>query len=577
MSKKKKKKKKSSTLGLLEEIGATTPTFSPPISLAQGENKYEGILTFHPQVQFRVSVNRQHKGFYAVRGTVALISPVDGYLLQPSADKMATIMSDRHKKGAKEITSQHAFATAAKKELHIPRKTPPLGVDASADASGNKYEISSVDYTDAVALEALRLANKLIIEYEKDIRKRLSTDVPIDKMPLALLLSLHGAAYLDTRTDSDTQKAAYRRDINVVASAAGVIPIRDLTQKKLSELVSTYPNITVQRLQEVQKFLRYVSLYRHSADPFSTVIDSVIENYPRERNIPALRDKATLPPCLTEEVDEKIDSSHRNKFDPLAAGLILIKEGHLSAEDVCQATFGMIDFSANNPFRVFVLLRKDNYSGATHDYGFPLFSFGADYLTRYMNYLKETYGEIRIESNKYILSYAEDGSVPIDTNELLKYCKKEVDKFPFGYAALAKISVSREPKVITLFHNTYKKRLAEDCRLKNDYGALLFLTHQSFSHSVQADCYRSFTDSTGREYLFRSTQRDRRGIPPQPIEQKHYRVRSGKAPQTKVKQYAPNTYGFANTIRVSMKGLKPGDTIEVETARGCFLSTLHPE
>ena len=563
--------RKKEASGLLEELKLLKPKFEPELVFGPDVKRYEGKLTLLPNVKFHVTANRQYgeNSNYAVRGTVALLNPKDGYLFQPPDDILKGLKETRREKGLAEITSDHSFETAVKRELLVKKRIPTN--------SDEEIDFFCIDYTDDVVNEALLKANLLLIAHEKELCYRLSHDVNISKMPLNLLLTLFGTAYFDTRTSSEDQKAEYRRRIEIVAATIGLVPVGELNVKNLLKLTTKHPNITAERLREVHLFLDYAAMHRGSENPLSTVIPDVINRLPRKRDIPGLRDDATLPPVLTEAVEAKINAELLGKFDFLSAGLVLIKEGRLTPEDVCTATFGMLDYSGENPDWMFFLLRRDKYAGATHDYRFPLLPFGVYYMREYIKRLVEKFGESRIDAKKYILSDSNDGSIPIDANALKEYCHKEIEMHPFGYAALANIKPSRTPKVITLLHNTFDKRLEEACRLRNDRGTLMFMRHQSLAHSVQADCYRGFTDRTGMDYLYRSTRRDQRGIPPLPKEKRVRSTRIEKETHRKITRCPADSNGFATTTIISLEGLRAGDIVTINVRNGCFVSVLPPE
>ena len=104
----------------------------------------------------------------------------------------------------------------------------------------------------------------------------------------------------------------------------------------------------------------------------------------------------------------------------------------------------------------------------------------------------------------------------------------------------------------------------------------MFMSHQSLAHSVQADCYRGFTDRTGMNYLYRSTRRDQRGIPPIPAEKRIRSTRIEKEADRKITRCPADPNGFATTIAVSLKGLKAGDIVAITVSNGCFVSILPP-
>jgi len=497
-----------------------------------------------------------------------MVDPQTGYLFQPGADIIATMNKERQDKGLDPITSKHSFVSAAQKEIHIRR--PKLEVNNDSQNDEDTY-----DYAEDIKREVYIRANDLLIAYEREIDKRFRNDLAVEKMPLALLMEVFGEAYLTNRTDSEGQQKDYRRRIEAVARIFGLMPICDLTDKMLLKLVKTHTTVlTFERLREVEQFIEYVALHRgcKQLNAASSVFRLVAAKLPRDRNVEALQAGAVDSPILPERVELSLNEKFLQSFDALSAGFVLIKEGRLSPEEVCAATFGVLDIRSGDSSQqeVFWKLYKNNYSGATHDYSFPLLPYGAYYIYEYIEHLRAVYGDERVKSDRYLIASDPEGLQPIDPAELKCYCRKLISTYRFGYGALANLAVTRKPKAVALLHNTYDYRVNEICGLKNDYGAVLFLQHKALVQSVQADSYRGFTDRTGRTFLYKSVSNDQRGIPREKTNKNRISTRTDKQTNYKVTKLPPDPHGYATTVSITLKGLKEGDIITVKTLNGCF-------
>ena len=98
--------------------------------------------------------------------------------------------------------------------------------------------------------------------------------------------------------------------------------------------------------------------------------------------------------------------------------------------------------------------------------------------------------------------------------------------------------------------------------------------HQSMTGQVQSDSYRSFTDTTGQQYLYSKLRRDCHGCPTP--EKENTRTSIVLLPDGRQEIRIPPVSGSSRQgdalITLVLTNVQPGDVIEVHALGGCFLN-----
>lgn len=224
--------------------------------------------------------------------------------------------------------------------------------------------------------------------------------------------------------------------------------------------------------------------------------------------------------------------------------------------------------------RVFVRYRRDDLASYTHNYTFPLSPYGALYVNAWRAYLEKKCPAERLADSAYIVSQDELGQKAFASGELITYIRTTVSAYTIGYAGRIKLEGMASALDVQLFRNTRRNHLIEDCGLRDDPGALAFLMHQSMTGQVQSDSYRSFTDTTGQQYLYSKFRRDRHGCPTP--EKENTRTSIVLLPDGRQEIRIPPVSGSSRQgdalITLVLTNVQPEDVIEVHALGGCFLN-----
>ena len=190
-----------------------------------------------------------------------------------------------------------------------------------------------------------------------------------------------------------------------------------------------------------------------------------------------------------------------------------------------------------------------------------------------LGYLEKKCPAERLADSAYIVSQDELGQKAFASGELITYIRTTVSAYTIGYAGRIKLEGMASALGVQLFRNTRRNHLIEDCGLRDDPGALAFLMHQSMTGQVQSDSYRSFTDTTGQQYLYSKLCRDRHGCPAP--EKENTRTSIVQLPDGRQEIRIPPVSGSSRQgdalITLVLTNVQPGDVIEAHAPGGCFL------
>ena len=530
------------------------PIFEPEVDFGPSTERYKGKVTLSPGVSFRVTANRQKRGPYAVRGTVAMEDPETGHLMQVSGDHRLAIQKHRDEKGYQPLAGKHPFASAVTRELLLRCQ-------------------ESEDYTQAIKAKVIELANSLCAQHREILHEQMQRSMELRDMPLSLAIDLFAAPYLDDRTKSQSMRRTYELQLEKVAKVTDPQPIGKWSLRLLKKLEKDHPDINYNNIKEVKRFLDNTARFRAEGNPAADSLNSYLQGAKKSRDTKKRQKDATNASVLPERVEAEINRRAWEMMgDPQYAGLIMIKEGCLTANAVADLTLDQLQLDPTTPTKVFVVLHRNNTTTATHDYTFPLFPLGAVYINQYIQYLSATFGPERIQGDCYLISDSEDGKTRFAPEKLTTLCREEIQRNTFGYAELAGLEDLEGSKGISLMTKTYEWRLKRFSQLGNDLGAQMFLTHRSLGRSVQSDHYRAFTDQTGRNFLYKSLMRDTRMIP---AEKPPYRRRSKRKTVTQITEVIPaRTDGLSQTIQFKCKDYQAGDIIEIDVPEGGFVTII---
>ena len=418
-------------------------------------------------------------------------------------------------------------------------------------------------------------ANKIFNHFRPQILGELRENKSLVNHSLGQALELYGADYVADRSNSIEMRKTYLRQLENLANWLGEKPLKDIKKKDLVQFCKTHKGENgTDYIVNFQNFLSNTAFRIGIEPPCKAVLASFFQDVKRTQK----KDKENVPPLadvLPKEYEAKLDQGcWDNLGDSCWGCTLLIKEGGLEASRACSLRIKDVVLGDTEE-TVYIIFRRDDIATYTNDYSFPLTPLGASYITRYLAALESSCSPERMEGEKFLFSKNERGEIPLTASEVNNFIRVHISQYIFGYAGRVAlkngttISMSAE-----LLRGTRKKHLLEDCRFDGDRSAIIFLLHQSLSHFVQADSYRSFTDTFGRELLRKRLSQDRHGCQSRGTV-KYSRMSSVVRGNIRELHFPPrhnSCPGQDELITLEVEGLAPGDLVEVISSEGCYVS-----
>lgn len=126
-----------------------------------------------------------------------------------------------------------------------------------------------------------------------------------------------------------------------------------------------------------------------------------------------------LPETIARELDEVISKKVK---DGRYAGFALVKEAGFPSSEACRLAWRDVEFMPEAEDFVCVRIRRDEISGATHDFTRPVMPFGGLILLRRYKHLLETYSEDTLQDMP-IVSTAKNPQRAMKAKDLTAHCK----------------------------------------------------------------------------------------------------------------------------------------------------------
>ena len=147
------------------------PKFEPPLQFGPGITGYKGKLYLSPTQVFSVNARRQKAGYYAISGTLGMIDPSTGYLMQRGNDSRHAVDRERTEKGLPPVAHKHDYRTAVKAEINV------------------KYQ-ENPNYTQSLKAEIMKKAQMLANQSRDLINFSMLAGMPLEKLSLGLIFDL---------------------------------------------------------------------------------------------------------------------------------------------------------------------------------------------------------------------------------------------------------------------------------------------------------------------------------------------------------------------------------------------------
>ena len=476
------------------------------------------------------------------RGTIGLLDPQTGHLLQTHTD-----------------SKSHRFSDAATLELYIP-----------CPRQGETQE-------QVIRRTVVKRTADLIKKYWPILGIGLRSGKSLGDMSLRTAIELYATDYVIDESRSVELRKTYYNQLNKMTAAFEDKKLTDLTSGDFKRFCTSHPRKNgLEYVKRLYHFLATIARQEGVACPAQKVLADYIRRQERDPKITnrRLQREAAATDVLPAEYEAMLDSRCWEEMgDPMAALIVLLTESGLPTAEVCRLRWG--DLLLNDDREcVFVRWRRDDLSSYTHDYTFPLSPYGASYINGWRDCLAQSYPAERLADSAYVVSQDAVGQKAISSGKLTNYIRSTVGAYTIGYAGRIKLEGMASAMGVQLLRNTRRNHLIEDCALRDDPGALAFLMHQSMTGQVQSDSYRSFTDPTGQQYLYSKLCRDRHGCPTP--EKENPRTSIVQLPDGRQEIRIPLVSGNSRQgdalITLVLTNVQPGDIIEARAPGGCFMN-----
>ena len=512
------------------------------IKITPQSGKQSFVFDYRPSIKIRFTLNPTTSAGYLARGTIGLLDPQTGHLLQTHTN-----------------SKERRFSDAATLELYVPYPRP-----------GETQE-------QIIHRTVMKRTEDLLKRYRHVLNTSFREGKSLDEISLSTAVELYAADYVNDQSSSAEIRKTYYNQLRELAIFFESKKLKDLTSKDFKDFCDAHQRKNgLEYIKRLCHFLMTVSQREGVECPAKKKLEEYIRRQERDTDATnrCLQREAATTDVLPVEYEAALDDRcWRELGQPMEALSVLLKESGLSAKEVCALQWGDLLLDDADHERVFVRYRRDDLASYTHNYTFPLSPYGALYVNAWRAYLEKKCPAERLADSAYIVSQDELGQKEFASGELITYIRTTVSAYTIGYAGRIKLEGMASALGVQLFRNTRRNHLIEDCGLRDDPGALAFLMHQSMTGQVQSDSYRSFTDTTGQQYLYSKLRRDRHGCPTP--EKENTRTSIVLFPDGRQEIRIPPVSGSSRQgdalITLVLTNVQPEDVIEVHAPGGCFL------
>ena len=512
------------------------------IKITPQSGKQSFVFDYRPGIKVQFTLNPSKSAGYLSRGTIGLLDPQTGHLLQTHTN-----------------SKTHRFSDAATLELYIPNSR-----------TGETQE-------QVIRRTVMKRTEDLVKRYRHVLNMSLREAKSLNEMSLSTAVELYAADYVNDQSSSAEIRKTYYSQLRKMAASFEGKKLKDLTSGDFTRFCNEHQRKNgLEYIKRLCHFLMTVSQREGVECPAKKKLEEYIRRQERDAdatNRRLQREAATTDVLPTEYEAALDDRCWQELGQPMEALTVLLKESGLSAKEVCALQWRDLLLDDADHERVFVRYHRDDLASYTHDYTFPLSPYGALYVNAWRAYLAANCPAERLADSAYVVSQDESGQEALPPSELVTYIRTTVSAYTVGYAGRIKLEGMTSAMGVQLLRNTRKNHLIEDCGLRDDPGALAFLMHQSMTGQVQSDSYRSFTDPTGQQYLYSKLRRDRHGCPAP--EKENTRTSIVYLPDGQQEIRIPPVSGSSRQgdalITLVLTNVQPGDIIEVHAPGGCFL------
>lgn len=493
--------------------------------------------------EYEFTLNYRQTGYYAMTGTQKMIDPVSKRVLR--------IYDDNLGKYIPASIQIHVKKPGAEDE---PRRLIESEVERAAQSLSERYMRQF-----ARALKNGKMLSEMTIleartAYGEEAAANYSSKSNRQKTYMKILQKL----YFDGKTMGTLDKKALLAEAErVVNSLTGQ---KEVLVKLLdfAEFIESQQRIKPEVAPEVKEALN--------------VVERRMEEERAKKEGKRAAKNASNSDVLPNEAEEQLNRRCIEFITkPEYIVIALLKGSGLHIDEVCKLKGGQC-CRDGNPEKMFLEIKRE-FASATQDYTFPIFPFEAWLLNSYIDMLEKEGGAERIKPEKYLFSQ-DSGDTPLNSTEVRKVCRTELQRLRFGVADLLGNIDLQKDKGVQLLKKTYEHRLEKYCGVsrEKDEGAWLFFRHMSLGKRIQADHYRSFTGESGRQCLMDYVMQDRRFLPD---------LRRGKKGTTSYRtiadrrEYTVYPCDSENEQQVLVEfELEAGESVHISAEHGCILKVM---
>lgn len=425
-------------------------------------------------VEFKFSLVEQANGKYPLRGNISPISPIDGHILTLKG-KARTQKLEQLGITPDEIDSGHRNqALNVTKQIYARNKEIDTVKTLVANAALCLYTVHAARiYRDQGEIASPDTISPIVaaIKYADDF------------------LRVNHKALKEKSVES------YRKQLLSCCSALPNYPMRSFKPKELEKILLS------NKTSEFAKKLLF-EFWAYCLDKKVTHGTNPVP--PKER-------KKRQPTAKQDNLDRRTELDIDQQDDLFVAlcdnhsggdcGVALQVWGGITPVKACTITWG--DLILDSTHRDFVRLRLyyDDHAGATHDYTFPVFPFGALVLWARYDELTAQYDTEALKKMP-VVSMVSDPCVAMKPDALTQYSTAVLQKIGISNQlfnnlrkANTQIAASRQ-----LLKNTYVKNVTTRCGLQNEPGTISYLLHEQLKN-VTDDYYTTLSDEEGNNRL----------------------------------------------------------------------------
>lgn len=360
------------------------------VTAQSGKQKF--TYDYRPGIKVQFTLNPSKSAGYLSRGTIGLLDPQTGHLLQTRTN-----------------SKERRFSDAATLELYIP------------------YPRTGETQEQVIRRTVKKRTEDLIKKYRHALNMNLREGKSLEEMSLRTAVELYATDYVNDESGSSELRKTYYSQLRKLAAAFEGKKLKDLTSGDFRDFCDAHQRKNgLEYIKRLYSFLTTIAHREGVECPAKKKLEEYIRR--QERNADTtnhrLQREAAATDVLPAEYEAVLDSRCWQELgQPMEALTVLLKESGLSAKEVCALQWGNLLLDDANLERVFVRYRRDDLASYTHNYTFPLSPYGALYVNAWRAYLAESCIAERLSDTAYIVSQDRFGQRAFASSELITHIR----------------------------------------------------------------------------------------------------------------------------------------------------------